>query len=443
MSDKHKRIYIRTISLLGFFSLVFSVATVVYATKADRYRFMAEVSYQRAVSELCESLDNITVNLQKSLYTGTQDKLRQTGNELKRESAIAKTCLSQLTDKNIKSDEIYKFLSQVGAFTLYTTQSKITSEQRESLRQLYNYSLSLSDEMDKIRSGCFNGSISFSSQNTLSEKTGEDAPALFDDAMQDFDQSLTDYPTLIYDGPFADNLLNKESVFLKNKSEKSKSEAARIAAKAMGVKESELRHLDDVNSSLELYSFSKADKSITLSRRGGYIATFSDPRQAGEETISPEEAVSRGRDFLSQLGFGLMESTYYSVYDGICTINYAYKNEGVVFYPDLIKVGIALDTGDTVFLDSTTYLMNHHERSLPEINVSAEQAIKSLSATLKVIDTKRALIPLDTGKEAYCHEIHCQDIITKQEVLVYIDCTNGKEQDILILLYSDNGILTK
>lgn len=443
MSDKRKKFYIRIISLLGFFCIVFCVATVVYATKADRYRFMSEVSYQRAVSELCESLDNITVNLQKSLYTGTQDKLKQTGNELKRESAIAKVCLSQLTDKSINSDEIYKFLSQVGAFTLYTTRNKITAEQNESLRQLYDYSRTLSDEMDKIRSGCFDGSISFSSQNSSLQKTNEDVPELFSDAMQDFDQALTDYPTLIYDGPFADNLINKKSVFLKNKSEKTKNEAARIAAEAIDTEANELRHLDDVNSQIELYSFSKGDKSITVSKQGGYVVTFSDPRSAGEETISPEEAVSRGRDYLSKLGFDSMESTYYSVYDGICTINYAYKNEGVIFYPDLIKVGIALDTGDTVFLDSTTYLMNHTERSIPKIKVSSEQAIKTLSSSLKVIDTKQAFIPLDTGREAFCHEIHCQDNKTKQEVLVYIDCTDGKEQDILILLYADEGILTK
>ena len=443
MSEKRKNFYIRTISLLSFFSIVFCVATIVYAQKANQYRFMAEVSYQRAVSELCESLDNITVNLQKSLYTGTSEKMKQTANELKRESAIAKVCLSQLTDENINSDEIYKFLSQVGAFTLFTTQNKITAKQQESLRRLYNYSDSLCKEMNKIRSGCFDGSISFSSENSSLQKTEENAPELFGDAMQDFDQSLTDYPTLIYDGPFADNLLNKKSVFLKNKSEKTKKEASSIAARVMNTDEKGLRQLDDVNSQIELYSFSKGDKSISITKKGGYVATYSDPRQINEETISPEEAVSRGRDYLSILGFDSMESTYYSVYDGVCTINFAFCVDGIICYPDLIKVGIALDTGETVSVDSTAYLMNHTERTAEEITVSLEAAIKSLSSSLNVISTKQVFIPLDTGKEAFCHEIRCKDTKSDQEVLVYIDCRSGKEQDILILLYSDNGILTK
>ena len=218
MDNRHKRMYIRTISLLAFLSLIFGIATIVYATKADRYRFMADVSSQRAVSELCESLDNITVNLQKSLYTGTSQKLSKTGNELNREASIAKVCLGQLTDDTINSDEIYKFLSQVGAFTLFTTRNKITAEQKEQLRQLYDYSLSLSDEMSKVRDNYFDGSVAFEKQTSYVD-TGKEAPTLFSEAVNDFGQTLTDYPTLIYDGPFADSLLNKSSAFLKNKNE--------------------------------------------------------------------------------------------------------------------------------------------------------------------------------------------------------------------------------
>ena len=151
MNNHHKRTYIRIISLLSFLSLVFGVATVVYATKADRYKFAAEISSQRAINELCESLDNITVNLQKSLFTGTSQKLTQTAGELYRESSIAKVCLDQLTDKNIADDEIYKFLSQVGAFTSFVTKSRLTAEQKKQLNQLYDYSVSLSDEMSKVR----------------------------------------------------------------------------------------------------------------------------------------------------------------------------------------------------------------------------------------------------------------------------------------------------
>ncbi len=441
MHIKQKRMYIRIISLLAFLSLVFGVATVVYATKADRYRFMAEVSSQRAISELCQSLDNITVNLQKSLYTGTEKKLRETGNELSREASIAKVCLSQLTDENIISDEIYKFLSQVGAYTLFITNSKPTETHRESLQKLYTYSLALSDEMSSVRDGYFDGSISMQNNNSTI-KADIEVPSLFSDAVNDVEQSLTDYPTLIYDGPFADNLLNKTSVFLKNKSEISKGQAKESAAEILSVSSSELRTNDDINGEMALYSFSKGDLDVSITKNGGFVASISNPYSPNEDTISPEQAVSIGSDYLEKLGYSKMNNTYYSVYDGICTINYAYEENSIIYYSDLIKVGVALDTGTVVSLDASPYLMNHHERSKDEKKLTQEDAVKLLSPTLSLMNVSEAVIPLDTGKEAYCYEIHCKDK-SGQEALVYIDCTTGEEQDILILLYSDDGILTK
>ena len=98
---------------------------------------------------------------------------------------------------------------------------KLTESDREGLRQLYNYSLSLSDEMSRVRDSYFDGSLAFE-KKTPTINTNEEMPTLFSDAVNDVQQSLTDYPTLIYDGPFSDNLLNKKSVFLKNKKEFSK-----------------------------------------------------------------------------------------------------------------------------------------------------------------------------------------------------------------------------
>lgn len=441
MDKQHKKTYIRIISLLSFLSLIFGIATVVYATKADRYKFAAEISSQRAISELCESLDNITVNLQKSLFTGTSQKLTQTAGELYRESSIAKVCLDQLTDQNIADDEFYKFLSQVGAFTSFATKSKITEQQKKQLRQLYDYSLSLSDEMSRIRDNYYDGTVSFSAPE-LSTVKEKQVPTLFSDAVNDIEQSLSDYPTLIYDGPFSDNLINKKSVFLKDKKEFSKTEALEIAAKALNVKSSELHKDKDIDGEMGLYSFSKGDISISVTKNGGYVAQITQLYSPDEGTISPEEAVNRGRDFLTELGYESMDNTYYSVYDGICTVNYAYKTNGITHYPDLIKVGIALDSGTVITLDAASYLMNHCQRNIPNNTVPSSQAIKNIAGDLTVISVSEALIPLQTGKEALCYEFHCKDK-QGQEALIYIDCVTLQEHNILILLYADNGILTK
>ena len=138
----------------------------------------------------------------------------------------------------------------------------------------------------------------------------------------------------------------------------------------------------------------------------------------------------------------MKQAGYYSIYDGICTVNYAYEEDGVIYYADLIKVSVALDTGKLTGLDARNYLMNHKERSLPQVSLDKQEAEGMLMSGLGVLDCRLAVIPLDTGKEAYCYELHCRDK-DKKEMLIYINALTGKQEDLLILLYSDGGVLTK
>ena len=59
-----------------------------------------------------------------------------------------------------------------------------------------------------------------------------------------------------------------------------------------------------------------------------------------------------------------MKESYYVINNNICTINYAYVQDGAVCYSDLVKVGVALDSGEIVSFSATGYLMNHHTRSV-------------------------------------------------------------------------------
>jgi hypothetical protein len=65
-----------------------------------------------------------------------------------------------------------------------------------------------------------------------------------------------------------------------------------------------------------------------------------------------------------------------------------------------------------------------------------------LKPDFEIISSKKTVIPTDLETEIYAYEYRCRadDL---QEILVYIDPVTGEEKDILILLYSDEGILTK
>ena len=110
---------------------------------------------------------------------------------------------------------------------------------------------------------------------------------------------------------------------------------------------------------------------------------------------------------------------------------------------DLIKVSIALDNGEVTAFDSTGYLMNHTQREIKsKYKYDIKDAEKLLNSSLEIKSSKKAFIPTDYGTEIFAYEYHCV-AKDEQEVLIYIDPTTGNEAEILVLLYSDNGVLTK
>ena len=163
---------------------------------------------------------------------------------------------------------------------------------------------------------------------------------------------------------------------------------------------------------------------------------------AGETKIKETEAIAIAEKFLQKNGYTSMKSSYYFDTDGICTINFAYTQDDVICYSDLIKISVSLDKGEIVSVDCTGYLMNHKSRTVPK-NISDEETAKnSLSDMLTVKKSQTAFIPMSDGSEVFTYEFLCTDS-KGNDVLVYIDAQTGNEADIQILLYSDDGTLTR
>jgi germination protein YpeB len=111
-------------------------------------------------------------------------------------------------------------------------------------------------------------------------------------------------------------------------------------------------------------------------------------------------------------------------------------------YPDLIKISVCLETGNILSFDASGYISNHTERNLTARKLTIKEAEDKLNKHLDIIDSQVCVIPTEWKTEQVSYEFHCKTE-SRQEILVYIDCNSGEENNILILLYSDNGVLTK
>ena len=418
-----------------------------YASAAE-YSNKLGITYERSLTELSEHMNSIETNLLKGKYAVTESGASDLAIKLWSEALAAKTNLSSLPTNGTGLDNTYKFLSQVGEFSLSLSKKlsrgeDISEEEKQEINRLYEYAVQINNEISEL---CVTmndeGKWADSIKNSIYENDGNNNAKELDEGFNNVEEQLSDYPTLLYDGPFSDHILNAKPLFLEDKPEITTDQAAQRAAELVGKAEEELSRATEQDGIIPTYDFSVGDSIISITKKGGYCSYILNSRDISEAVYGYDECLERANDFLASLSFGSFKPSYYALNEGVCVINFAYTENDIVYYTDLIKIGVATDTGEIVSFNAQGYIMNHTVRTEFERKSSLEQAAEKISPLLTVESTGLAVIPLDTQKERLCYEFLCKDE-SDREILVYINEATLEEEKILILLKSDGGVLTK
>ncbi len=443
---KNKRKSVRIISFLTAFLVASSVWAIVSTVNVFKLKNEIRVTEERALNLLGTYLDDINLNLQKAMYLKSDNMLSRVSVDLWRAGASAKESLSEITDSNTEVSSFYKFLSQVGEYTLSLNEKiannvKLTKEETENLNALLKYSEILSERVNELKVGYEEGSLDFKEVKSTLQKSDEEKLYLGNE-LNDTTQALGDYPTLIYDGPFSDHISNKKSLVTHKLKKVSEGEAKKKAAEFLKIKEEDLLFLNKTENNMSTYTFYSQAYTISVTQKGGIVSSFITDKYASEIKITTKSAIKKATEFLKEKGYKNIKESYYSTTDGIITVNFSYFKDGITYYTDLIKVSVSLDNGSITAFDATGYLMNHTERRIPAAKFNLEQGSSFLKENLKVISSKKAFIPTEWETEDFAYEYHCKANDGK-EVLIYIDPKTGEEVNIFILLYTDGGVLTK
>lgn len=435
-----KRAFVRTITFSVAAAAALSVfAGIQYSRRMEAARNL-EYSYMRAVEDLSLNLDNIRNNLEKGMYTNSITMLSNLSNKLCSDAATAKSALSQLPIAELNLEQTYRFLSQVGNYSKALAEKcaaggKLTDEEKANISILYDYAVNLSGSMWQVEERVRDGNIIFGAVNSFD---AEEAVSVTD-GFKDFENLDNNYPTLIYDGPFSDHILEKDPLMLRGEKEISEEEALRRAVKLTGA--DNLVRTGDESGRMPSYVFENGAFTVAVTKAGGFYSYMLSGRQIGDRKIMTEEAAEIAEEYLEQLGIMNAESTYYEVQNGVCVINFAAEQDDVTLYTDLIKVGVALDNGEILSFDLRGYITNHTIRDLPVPEITEEKAISLVSDSLNPIDADLCVIPSEGMREILCYEVQCVGK-SGQNVLVYINAVTGQEEQILLLKITNNGTLT-
>lgn len=422
--------------------------------KAKNMQIKIENNYNRAFHELVDYVDDIDTLLQKSMLVSTPSQMAAISGELFRETSAAKACLGQLPVSEVQLENTEKFLSQVGDYTYVLSQNvinngAISENDYNNLNSLGKYASTLNGALLSMQTDIYDGKISFgkveSEMNAHLSTVASAAGSILSD-FEGVEKEFQEYPSLIYDGPFSEHIEKIQPVMFENKKDISKEAALSVAKKFLGDKGRNLVYeTESANNIFPSYSFVAQNDNgnvinIAITKKGGFPVYFTENRETGEEKLELSEAVQKAREFLYNRGYVSLKESYYEKSNGIATVNFAYEQGGVICYSDLIKVKVALDNGEILGTEMHGYIMNHKYRDFPAATLSESDARSKINPHLSVEKSNMALIPKDGETEKLCYEF--TGTHNGRHFIIYINAQNGREEEIMMLIESENGVLT-
>lgn len=406
--------------------------------------------YNEAFGEAVNCINNVENFLAKAAILKKSNVAIENLNKIWKEANLALVYLSNIPFDSENETQTIKFLNQVSDYA-YSLAKKnmnneeLTDEELKNIEDLNRYCVELENTLNQLGNELYSGQISWDNLNqnkNLNFVQEVDNVNVFSNIDTNFDE----YEGLIYDGAYSEHLINTQKKgLIGNEISKEKAEE-----KINNIFEDTLESVEYngfiENAEIPVYDFNIKLKdeqnkfSIEISKKGGWVVEIQNDRDVLEEKISMQEADVKGKEFLKKIGYDNMVETYYTKLQNILTVNYAYNENDIIIYPDLIKVKIALDTGEILGCEATGYLNMHQKRNIENPKITLYEAKEKLNPNLNILSEKLAIIPTKWKTEVFCYEF--KGTVGNKQFIVYINANTGIEEDILVILETEGGILT-
>ncbi|MEE1199497.1 MAG: germination protein YpeB [Christensenellales bacterium] len=391
--------------------------------------------YQKAFFETCELTEAMSINLSKLLVAGDGGQIQLLLNEIghQTQGALSNLALLPLGESLISAT--IKFINQAGDFAeglsvRLASGGALRQQDYENIAVLSENAAAFSTGMAALMQRLERGETAL---NDSADSVSAGLAPLTNPAGE--------YPSLLYDGPFSDGAAGGEYRALEGLERVTAEQAGqRLASYLGGVSGIELTGESSVP--VELYEFTVSVNGYVLdaavTRQGGqvlYVLSETDVTEIQQDVGTLLEIAD---NFLTSRGYGEMEMSYYSRHEGILTVNYAAVQDGVVMYPDLVKLQLSMKDGSIIGVEAGNYLLNHVGRTLTPPVLTPEEALARLGERLTANSVRQAVIPVGLS-EVHCYEIHATD--GENEYLVYIDAATGAERELMQIISNENGSL--
>ena len=388
---------------------------------------MLEGVYERSFYDLTAEVNDMEIKLDKLSVSNSAKYQRELLGELVVSSELAEANVAQLTQGEQGMEATSRFVNQVGDYAK-SLQKKVdageplNSEDKKSLDGLREVSAEVGKRLALIRD-----KIGADYDFTLNtEGVGRD--------FGEIDMSI-EYPELIYDGPFSDAVTNKTPKGISDKVITA-DEGYAIAKRAIDGDSSKLSFQGEWEGKIKSLNYADGETTVKLAT-DGTLLMYNTPSTLGGDNYSEEQCVEIAKEYLGRIGVNSMSPVWYSNYSGNIFVNFVYEKDGILYYPDMVKVKVSADTGKVVAFEGMTYAYNHTDRLTKEAKIDKTTAIKKAQG-ITVKEARLAVVPQGTG-ELLSWEVFGE--VGEKKYFIYIDAVSGDEINILSVIDSEQGDL--
>lgn len=388
---------------------------------------MLEGVYERSFYDLTAEVNDMEIKLDKLSVSNSAKYQRELLGELVVSSELAEANVAQLAQGEQGMEATSRFVNQVGDYAK-SLQKKVdggeplSKDDKKSLDSLREVSAEVGKKLARMRD-----KIGTNYDFTLNtDGVGKD--------FGEIDLSI-EYPELIYDGPFSDAVTNQKPKGITD-NVISSDKAYKIAKRAIGVESGELIFQGEWEGKIKSLNYADGETTVKLAIDGTLIM-YNTPSSGGGSEFSEKECVEIAKSYLENVGFSSMSPVWYSNYGGNVFINFVYEQDGVLYYPDMVKVKVSATTGKVVAFEGLAYAYNHTERVTATPIIDENTAISSADG-ISVKEVRLACIPQGMG-EILTWEVFGE--VGEKKYFIYIDALTGEEINILSVIDSEQGDL--
>ena len=408
------------------------------ASRAAALERKVRAGYERALYQASEQAGDMAVSLEKLLVSACASQEAALLMDVARQADGAVTSLSALPPELPAVGGSLKFVNQTGDYCRRLAERLAAGESAGPeddgrLLDLLTACRALSSALEEEARGA----------------PAPEADVLFARAAQAVsldgtqgEESLIRYPTLLYDGPFSDGRdtdslpalgdapCDRESALNKARAFVGEDRISACFVTGEGVTPVPVWEITCLTSDGIL--------ALAVTRQGGEVLYMLDESPVGGSAYSPAAAIDLAQAFLRDQGYPDMEVSYWTRSGSRLTVNFAAVQQGVILYPDLVKVEMSLGSGRVIGVEATGFFGSHLPRQALTPALSTAEAEERLNRHLTSLRTRLCVIPLDSG-EALCYECLCA--LGEDRYLIYVDALSGEERRIYKIVEDENGAL--